>query len=192
MFAQAASGLAHLHTRRICHRDLHCKNILVDDVAQRRDGAADGCRIVKVVLCDFGQALRYTDAGADGSRSRARTMTCATAPLAYRAPELFLRQKQHGTTAVTGGKQSLLDRRGPAVNLVMCGHWVSAVYQRWLRILLRWRVPLLPFASWRSAGWAKSAPAAPQGILCQSPRHPPASPTSSADGKNDSRGWQLH
>ncbi len=89
MFAQAASGLAHLHTRRICHRDLHCKNILVDDVAQRRDGAADGCRIVKVVLCDLGQALRYTDAGADGSRSRARTMTCATAPLAYRAPELF-------------------------------------------------------------------------------------------------------
>ena len=71
---QLFNGVAHLHKRKILHRDLKTPNILISD------------GVVKI--CDFGMA-RFCKAGAAPLSPAKNVMT-----LSYRAPELLFGEIQ--------------------------------------------------------------------------------------------------
>ena len=70
-----ASGLAHMHSKQVIHRDLHGRNVLL---AQQPGG------LPRAVLCDFGMCAHVGE-GPYAPRSMTANIT---APW-YRAPEVF-------------------------------------------------------------------------------------------------------
>ncbi|RIB14450.1 kinase-like domain-containing protein [Gigaspora rosea] len=67
---EITSGLEHLHTNGIIHRDLHSKNILMDNG--------------KVLITDFGLSKRWDDNTASGSSNN------AVGVMAYVEPQCFI------------------------------------------------------------------------------------------------------
>ena len=74
-FSDVLRALLHLHSRRICHRDLKFDNVLIASTGEGRNVAK---------LCDFGFAHCYADTEPD------RSLTRACGSVAYAAPEVML------------------------------------------------------------------------------------------------------
>ncbi|KAI8873404.1 Pkinase-domain-containing protein [Ramicandelaber brevisporus] len=84
LFAQLMSGVAHLHARRIVHRDLKLENLLLDK--QRN-----------IIITDFGFANQFGEDG--GVTAAMHLMSTSCGSPCYAAPELVLSEGMYVGTA---------------------------------------------------------------------------------------------
>src|SRR5687768_9154579 len=83
LLLQLTTGLSHLHTHHILHRDLKTSNLLLNNRG-----------VLKIA--DFGMARYYAPPGENTPTSQQQKLTQLVVTLWYRSPELLLGAKTYG------------------------------------------------------------------------------------------------
>jgi serine/threonine protein kinase len=87
MFGDISRGLAHMHDKKVLHRDLHVGNILVDNTIKPK-GEVKEHQLKAAKIADFGKAIEFDTSSSPGKFLKA-TATCG-APYII-PPEVWFR-----------------------------------------------------------------------------------------------------
>jgi serine/threonine protein kinase len=91
IFAGISRGLAHMHGKKILHRDLHVGNILVQNQIEPYGDVQDH-QLQATKIADFGKAIEFDTSATSPCKTLKATATCGAAHII--PPEVWFR---HGT-----------------------------------------------------------------------------------------------
>ena len=87
IFADISRGVAHMHDKKVLHRDLHVGNILVDNKI-KRNGEIQVHELKATKIADFGKAIEFGTAASPGTYLKG-TATCGVPEII--PPEIWFR-----------------------------------------------------------------------------------------------------
>ena len=87
IFADISRGVAHMHEKKVLHRDLHVGNILVDNNI-KRNGEIQLHELKATKIADFGKAIEFGTAASPGTHFKG-TATCGVPEII--PPEVWFR-----------------------------------------------------------------------------------------------------
>jgi serine/threonine protein kinase len=89
IFAGISRGLAHMHGKKILHRDLHLGNILVQNQIEPYGDVQD-YQLQATKIADFGKAIEFDTSATSPCKSLKATATCGAAHIL--PPEVWFRK----------------------------------------------------------------------------------------------------